>query len=302
MAFNLDSDPTDSVMIDVDQVITMPATANWSYYSVKQPNKPGWVEVFGSYALNANIVGSRHRRSADGVVMLTANWNDVASWCCTGLVIAAGPKMLVLTNHHCGGPSLVNDKNSVLHIDPDLGWDTANVCSTMIADSSWDGDSIPQEFQCRRVVAKNKLLDAAILEFEPKERYSLVPTPIKLRRIAANAPVLQNRATIDGALVHHPRCGPKALSTRCAIRSLIPGSPTILHHDCDSELGSSGSPLFADNGRDLVFIGLHRAGYEALNGGKCDMINKAVFVNEIVDWIEREKAQNETLRGVITSD
>ena len=50
-------------------------------------------------------------------------------------------------------------------------------------------------------------------------------------------------------------------------------------HDCDTEHGSSGAPVFDQRGN---LIGLHHRGHELDATGQCDMKNKAIWINRIL--------------------
>ena len=62
-------------------------------------------------------------------------------------------------------------------------------------------------------------------------------------------------------------------------------------HDCDSEGGSSGAPVFDAAGR---IVGLHHYGHN-VDPATCrdtDAVNKAVRIDQIIDFLKTNRARN----------
>ena len=57
---------------------------------------------------------------------------------------------------------------------------------------------------------------------------------------------------------------------------------TDFAHQCDSEGGSSGAPLFDKDGN---LVGLHHLGYAEV-AGHCDNMNKAISTKSLLDFLK----------------
>ena len=101
--------------IRLAEYVAMSATAKRPYYSI-QGAKEVWVDLFES---PLETVDTFHRRKGDAVGMLVAhsgsNLNGFKVWSCSGFLIAGTPKMLFVTNDHCGGPWSAEDRWSPYH-------------------------------------------------------------------------------------------------------------------------------------------------------------------------------------------
>jgi hypothetical protein len=96
-------------------------------------------------------------------------------------------------------------------------------------------------------------------------------------------------------VIHHPEAHQKRISLNCPIVDVAVagwrGTPDQrFTHQCDTEGGSSGAPVFDVNG-DVV--GLHHHGF-AINPQTCsadDKLNKAVRIDAIVAWLKSTPAR-----------
>ena len=251
-SFDLQADA--GVEVEVRQVILMPESAERPYYSLPKPG------VYRFVPLEKAETG--RRRLGDAVGMVMASWSGI-SWCCSGVVVAEDR---LLTNWHCGAPdSSFGDPNY---------WNQS-ICDNTIIDMSWDGDGNDREFVCRKVIEKDKQKDYAILEIAPRNgRDTLRPVPVR------DAPVQAKENVI---IVHHPACRPKQMSLSCnVVKPSYPGwagqGSTDFTHDCDTEAGSSGAPVFDLQGR---LVGLHHLPFSK-QSGVCDKVNKGVRIGEIL--------------------
>jgi S1-C subfamily serine protease len=138
---------------------------------------------------------------------------------------------------------------------------------------SWDGDLESREYQCEKV-ATDRAKDLALLRVRPIEGADpLVPAH------------LATADTPTGAveLVHHPQCKRKQATEGChvlAVGATASSQTTEFTHDCDSEGGSSGAPLFDQQG---VMVGLHHAGFarDAQTCKPIDKVNRGVRLDEV---------------------
>jgi V8-like Glu-specific endopeptidase len=89
----------------------------------------------------------------------------------------------------------------------------------------------------------------------------------------------------------------KQITMHCGVQSWsVPGwtagaSTVDFSHDCDTEGGSSGAPVFNTSGQ---IVGLHHYGH-AVDPATCrdtDSVNKAVRIDQIIDYLTRNRANN----------
>ncbi|WP_375312798.1 serine protease [Bradyrhizobium sp. A5] len=258
------SDPAAKVRLT--EYVAMSATAKRPYYSIQGP-KEAWIDLFESPLEN---VDSLHRRKGDAVGMFVAhsgsNLNGFKVWSCSGFLIADAPKMLFVTNDHCGGPWSAEDR-----------W-SGGVCETAIIDFSWDGDLVKREFGCRSVM-RDQANDLAVLELSGPQT-----------DVPPKALVLRNKSLNDESvsIIHHPASLPKQISQNCkGVTDAAAGIDTVnlqsdFAHLCDTEGGSSGAPVLDDDG---LVVGIHHLGFQRDTHGKCDMFNKAVDVAKLVAFL-----------------
>jgi hypothetical protein len=206
-----------------------------------------------------------------------ASYNKT-SWVCSGVMIRPG---LMLTNWHCGG------------VDPlksDEYWNEI-VIKDMFADISWDGDDISREYSGVKLVAHSEQLDYALIQMAPLDPSDTVlPLPIAEKDVAPGDNLI---------LIHHTEGLPKQVST-CQVDHIAIGGETLIKewefpHSCDTEKGSSGSPVFNESGK---LVGLHHFGF-TLNS-KCALVdkeNKAIKISRIIDDLRLRYPQ---IYGTIT--
>jgi hypothetical protein len=197
---------------------------------------------------------------------------------------------LILTNWHCGG-SVGMDDNDYWNSDVcantvvDLGWAAGR--ATGQVDLGWAAGRAARQYYCVAVVAQDKSLDYALLRLAPMigpGGSSGEPVAV---RTNTELPVQ------DGIfLVHHARCKPKLLSAPCRILSReYPVWPdgqdkAGFTHDCDTDPGASGAPIFDLSGR---LIGLHHFGFKRdKQCNKLDHENKAVKIKEIIESLRQK--------------
>ena len=249
------------------QVVIMPEKVSGvPYYSKKDPNVENWNNIY-----KPSVAASRRNWGDNvGFVMVGVSEGRQPA-ACSGIAL---PPHYFLTNWHCGPV-----KNAAGEVGSAF-WRQA-ICDRTLIDLSWDDDKVSREFICESVLAKDELLDYALLKVRPLDHSrSIAPVTIALDSPADKA-----------SLVHHPAAEQKKISQDCRIidrtepswRGGIAGA--TFTHDCDSENGSSGAPVFDNSGQ---LIGLHHRGHELLSDGRCDEKNKAVWICFILDDLARQ--------------
>lgn len=258
----------------LDEAIIMPEKTVNPRYSW-QGNAPRYTPL---YAFTAAIEEkNRVLRLGDRVGFLIGSGpatQGPVSWCCSGVMLT---KDLYLTNWHCGAPTGI--ASGVWHKDR---------CATTLIDLSWDEDGVSREVGCSEVVASSERLDYALLRVAPvagSARAAIIGRPL---------PVSSRRAATSDALimVHHAECKRKLLSKSCKVVNASyknwrdDSVATDFSHDCDTEGGSSGAPMFDSTG---ALIGLHHLGFALDQHNACDKQNKAVHIADILYDIQQTK-------------
>lgn len=263
----------------ISRLIKMPASATASastYYSVRDKTSP-WQNL---YDPGQPTVRLPRVPSGDYVGMLMSslagpNLSGVIRtflWTCSGVMI--GPSMY-LTNWHCGGP----DPRDVKLAD-DHFW-TPDVIRNILIDMSWDDDQISEEYSATRLVAASPELDLAVLEIHP----------VRFGGRTRSATFRESPPSVNEPLyiVHHPLALRKQYSGQCSVQQTgfanwrSAANRSDLVHDCNTEGGSSGAPLFDSDG---LIVGLHHLPY-TYKPGTCEITsrNKAVSSPSIVRFL-----------------
>ena len=176
---------------------------------------------------------------------------------------------LNLTNYHCGVTQL-----------------TPATCRATTIDLGWEKGGVRWQFVCAGVEAESVDLDFAILRLSPL----LGPTGARGGSLAARLSEAEPQVDEELYMIHHADCAYKRISSSyCSVRAVRTswtdttgrGPLTEFAHDCDTERGSSGAPVFDVNG---TVVGLHHLGYEDC-GGTADRLNKAVSAVQIRDTV-----------------
>lgn len=260
------------------QQIVMPfAVEGQPYYSRKTPGSDDWMALYDHRVSNAQ------RKWGDNVSFLMIGLNEGSQPAtCSGVAL---PPDLLLTNWHCG-PRL----NAAGAAIPGAFW-SSSICARTLVDLSWDDDEESREFTCQEVLAKSQDLDYALLRVRP------IDGSVAIGMVAIDT----SRRAVNASLIHHPAASQKVISLGCHI--LDPKLPSTVErtpatgfaHDCDSEHGSSGAPIFDSRG---ALIGLHHMGYESIpETGRCDNRNKAIWIDAILGDLKRKQSLPE---GAIT--
>jgi hypothetical protein len=253
----------------------MPEEVRQAFYSLM----PGSQDTTISAATSADP-GSMPdiHRAADNLGMFIGSGNtargEPANWCCSDVRLTED---LFLTSWHCGAAS---GREDAAYWQAGTGDDT---CASAIVDMSWDEDGIGREYGCRKVEYQDKALDVAVL------RLGRLADGLPLSR-PLHQPVMSTEPLRAGqalTVLHHPACKPKSLTRGCTV--LDPnvaswvyggesGTTTEFTHNCTTERGSSGGPVFSEG---MALIGIHHLGEDRNQRPG----NVAVSLSAILDGI-----------------
>jgi hypothetical protein len=278
--------PGVTVALKVEEAIVLPDSAPEIRYSWKG-NQAAYVPLYSYSHSDPQLV----RRSGDRVGFLIGRGeteqNGVVrgvNWCCSGVLLTPA---LLLTNWHCGGKSMALASDMWRH------GSEGNTCETVLVNMAWDDGSVAREARCQTVELTNKALDYALIR--------VAPVAGSVQTLAGGAPVkfAATRPDLgsDLRLVHHAECLRKQVSYNCRVveheRSAWDGASEVgkseFAHDCDTEGGSSGAPVFNTSGE---LVGLHHLGHEQIPDDpakRCDMKNKAIHIGAITADIKRQR-------------
>lgn len=256
--------------IKYDQYIEMPNQATYSYYSSKIRNTLDYVDLYRQPISPEN----RHLRPLGDYVGFLMSSYEENNWGCSGVMIAPD---LFLTNWHCGRPNA-----SPLPLDKT--WMT-EIWQNTIVDISWDDDLASREYYAVELMAKCMDLDYALLRVQP-----IITVGVPRFAPLSAGPINKGDKLI---LVHHPEGKPKQVSTQqCQV--LNNNYPSWMGetenvdftNQCDTESGSSGSPVFNTRGQ---VVGIHHLGFKYDDNCNPDGYNKAVKIQKILDDIKKQK-------------
>ena len=261
----------------VTEYIAMPEKATNPYYSVKHI---GQEEYRPLYPADSSVTRTlRSWGDVTGFVM--GSWGD-RLWGCSGVVV--GPR-LFLTAWHCGGAGA--------DVMPETAFWTPDICRDLLIDLSWDDDRSSRDFSCAKVVDQDKERDFALLEI------AAVASAGEPRPAVINLAALDATQPTPLVVIHHPLYMQKQITRDCFVAAWkFPGwalntAGIDFSHDCDTEGGSSGAPVFNDAGQ---LIGLHHYGH-AIDPITCaetehPPANKAVRLDSIIRFLEDNKDKN----------
>jgi hypothetical protein len=258
--------------IDIIAGVAFPnESSDQRLFSIQGP-QPAWQDLYESDSIAA-------RRAGDSVGMLVTQqfspdtgWE--ASWCCTGVMVA---RDIMLTNWHCGGSTGI----------PANSYWNSDVCANALIDLAWDNGHVARQYNCVEVLARDQGLDFALIRIQPVVGMgagSGEPVHVQL---------MDAVSATDVFVVHHALCKPKLVSSHCQIRAtayenwLDPTKQTDVTHNCDTEPGASGAPVFDMSGQ---LVGLHHLGFK--RNEQCvavDQLDKAVRIGAIIGYIKDQK-------------
>ena len=281
---SLDGCPTGSPSFKIDEHLEVPHKSDSRFFSTKVDDREDWAALYTG-------APPEFRRFGDALGFFTGAW-DRRVWACSGVMLT---DTLFLTNWHCGGPNTVQGPDGTdVPFRDDLRWNDL-VRRDALVDLSWDDDAISQDYSVAGVPAKKMELDYAVLRLVP------MPTAVRLPRLRiATAAVTSGSELV---LAHHPLGAPKQASwLSCRADDVKQagwkdGRPTEFTHTCDTEGGSSGSPVFTTDG---ALVGLHHLGFAfAPDCSSSDRRNKAVHIGCILNDLPAD-LRNEIAPGATT--
>ncbi|MBZ9815733.1 serine protease [Mesorhizobium sp. CA7] len=258
--------PASNATVSVTTAVALPPTTTGERVFSLQGAIANWKFAYKSphtSLTQARLVGD------EVGMMVGGNPDNQHSWCCSAVIVGDN---IALTNWHCGGG--VDEQH----------W-SSRTCAATIFDFGWDDGAVRRQYSCAKVLLADEGLDFALIALRPVlggggVNGASVPASVFSGTIDANEPVF---------LVHHALCEEKRVSSQCKVVEkqrtgwrATNGDPSEFSHNCDSETGASGSPVFDLKGR---VIGLHHLGFDT--GPNCtpDHVNKAIRMDRIKAFI-----------------
>lgn len=244
------STSSDQVRAHVVDGLYMPSKPEKTFYSPMQGSRD---ELMTGLSFTSREEKVMMQSLADNLGMLVGTGpkasGELANWCCSGVRLTED---LFMTNWHCGAAPIIED---------DAHW-APEICHSGIIDLSWDGDDESREYACQTVEFKDKSLDVAILRLARIADGAALNRPLSQPSLSTS-PVRNGEPIF---VLHHPACAPKSITRGCSVMKsgitawtgASPGNEASeFSHNCTTENGSSGGPVFSADAR---LLGLHHLG------------------------------------------
>lgn len=241
---------SDDVRVEVVDALYMPSEAETPFYSPMPGNTNELLSSLGIPDSDARIA---LQMQADNLGMLIGfgpgTDGKPVNWCCSGTRLTSD---LFMTNWHCGAAEKM----------PETSFWQDDICASTIIDMSWDGDSQGREFACRKVEFSDKSLDVAIIRMSGLADGPALSEPLVRPKLSWERPSNGNSV----AILHHPACQAKSITRGCSVLNAEvavwtgpeDGDPkTDFSHNCTTETGSSGGPVYSSEGK---IVGIHHLG------------------------------------------
>ncbi len=239
----------DKLKIKIVEIASM--VASITPQSITPPNQ---LESILNQSNNMKLLGK-------SVARLRFIASNGKAYVCSAFLVS---KDLLMTNNHC-----INTESEM---------------RSCLVDFDFDASSSPTtDRRLRELVITNQALDFSLVRLT-----NAVDTERSFLKLA-NRPQTARQTLI---IIQHPGGKPKFISrTDCSVVAPqvkgVTEQLTDFNHTCDTEGGSSGSPVL-DNAADFNVVGLHHLGF--LLGGSGDTyVNRAVRISLILEYIKKEK-------------
>jgi V8-like Glu-specific endopeptidase len=224
--------------------------------------------IYGkNYLLGITGTTSDIQRVGQAVARLRIS-TDRGEALCTGFLVSSD---LIVTNYHC-----VQTNTEAANTQVDFGFDTK-------------GEPL-HTFRMEKLEVTNSdtAFDYVVARVSGKPGQTFQPLVLtSTKRVSFNG--ISNKLVVIG----HPKGGPKQVSIRnCnevsdSIAGIDPGTKSDFSHMCNTLGGSSGSPVFSLDTKELV--GLHHLGDAVGKTGGASLVNQAVYIGYIVEDIQKQK-------------
>lgn len=197
-------------------------------------------------------------------------------WCCSGVMVAPN---VFMTNWHCGGRG---------NTSAQAYWNS-DVWANTVVDLGWDSGQVRRQYNVVKRLYVSQAMDVAFLEVVPTVGAGAAIGQSNVAHVSFSDLAMNQSVFI----VHHASCEAKLVSRSCGLMGSRPGwtatdpaaAPTEVAHNCATEPGASGAPVFDMSGN---LVALHHLGFN--QGGACqapEKLNRAVTIKSIAHDLQQ---------------